>query len=113
MLLLGPFADNFERKKFIAFGNLVKFFIWLLIVILLVLNKLNIATLSIFYMINSIGGAIINAGSAGFLPELVARKHIQKAFAAITATNSVTNILGGISAGIIVNFLGIIFSSIS
>lgn len=107
MVLLGPFGDIFQRKGFIVYGNMIKAIVWICIVGLFIGNHLTASLLSFLYVLSGIGTAIIATGSSGFLPELVAKKDIQKAFQLITGSDAVINILGGAGAGVVVSFLGI------
>lgn len=106
-LALGPFADQYDRKYFIITGNFFKSIAWLAITLFVVMNKTSVFMLSGLFMLSGMGGAMTTAGSSGFLPEIVGRKQLQKAFQLVTGTDSMAKILGGSLAGVLVGFLGI------
>lgn len=106
-LVLGPIADKHDRKYFIIIGSFFKSITWFAIAIFIFINKISILGLSCLYILNGIGMAIIMAGSSGFLPEIVREKHLQKAFQVATGADSITNILGGAFAGVLVSVLSV------
>ncbi|HCU05901.1 MAG TPA: hypothetical protein DIC51_06475 [Coxiellaceae bacterium] len=106
-LVLAPLADQCDRKHFIIIGSFFKSIAWLVIVFFIFTNKTSVFIFSGLFMLSGVGGAMITAGSSGFLPDIVDNKQLQKAFQVITGTDSIIKILGGSFAGTLVGFLGI------
>lgn len=105
-IILSPFADFLQRKPFIVYGNFFKAIIWLLFLGMFVFSEINIGILILLYIFNAFGTAIINAGTFGFLPELVKKSQLQEAFQITTGTNSFINIIGNLVSGSIVILFG-------
>jgi len=108
-LITGVFADQVKRKTLIMAGALCKGFFWLVILVLFSSRCLDIVLLTSLYLLAASSGAMVNAGVAGILPEMISSKFFSKGIAVVFSSNALIKVAAGLLSAVVLSNFSLVF----
>lgn len=103
---VGPLLDRFGARHVMIFDNLLHGFVFALIPILHILNRLEIWHVYVFAGIYGALMMISLAGSPTLIPSIVKKKQLETANAMETLTYTISGVIGPPSAGLLIVWIG-------
>ncbi|MCL5261055.1 MAG: MFS transporter [Gammaproteobacteria bacterium] len=108
-LIMGVVADQVKRKTLIIAGTLCKGFCWLVILVLFSSRCLDIALLTSIYLLAACSGAMVAAGVAGILPEVITSQFFSKGIAVVFSSNALIKITAGLLGALVLSNFSLAF----
>ena len=113
----GPLLDRFGARRVMIFDNLLRGFVFALIPILHLLNKLELWHIYIFAAIYGVLMMISLAGGPTLIPSIVKQEQLETANAMETLSYTISGVIGPPLAGLLIVWIGttnvVIFDALS
>jgi len=103
----GLFADRYDRRRLVMFGNLAMVFPPLAIGVLIQLHAINLAWLIGLVMLGGAGQAFTQPATVAFIPALVPGEQLHGAIALNAGLTSSTRVVGPSLAGLVIAAWGV------
>lgn len=104
---IAPAGDRYNKKTLMTLGLIMQVISYLAATIFFLNNCMSLWALVTFEIIATMGKVVFNTGSIGILPHILAPEKITEGMNVTDRINSTMSILGGITGGSLVTFMGI------
>ncbi|PYR33698.1 MAG: hypothetical protein DMF90_19910 [Acidobacteria bacterium] len=105
--LFGPLGDRVTRKKLIIVSDLWRGALTMVLAVLAYEGRFALPAVIGLYVLTAIGSALYGPPSTSIVPQLVSAEKLNRAFQQSQAIASAGAIVGGLTGGALVGFLGV------
>lgn len=105
--LFGPLGDRVTRKKLIVVSDLWRAALTMVLAVLAYEGRFALPAVIGLYVLTAIGSALYGPPSTSIVPQLVSAEKLNRAFQQSQAIASAGAIVGGLTGGALVGFLGV------